>query len=447
MVSDQTPANARSSPRADGQQSSVLVLSPIYPWPGMPPEGIFVHRQIQNLVQLGHRVRVINYHPAIPGLPRSLVGASWLRYHPRSLYWPGSLDGVRVEHVFYPQPRGNRGDAVPRIADAVTRHLDRHPGEFQPDVVYAHWLWTGGAVALALRERIGRPVAAIARGSDLHRWQTVHRYCRDYVQQVIERADLVLANCDFLRSRAAAMAPSVGAAIRIAYNGCDTTLFRPAEQRDEVRRALGFSSELRYFLCCATVAEHKGVGDLAAAWEQFAPRNPTWRLVVLGPVAQRASARALRRLTSMRVELRGQRGAHEVPRYLQAADAYIQPSRLEGLSNATMEAMSTALPVVTTDAGSQHELIDGTTNGWIVPAAHPDLLAAAMDAVANDPAEALIRGAAARQTIVTRFDARSEAGRLSVLLTTLARGERPLLASAVPTPSRSPDREHATTHR
>ena len=42
---------------------------------------------------------------------------------------------------------------------------------------------------------------------------------------------------------------------------------------------------------------------------------------------------------------------------MRAADAYTQPSIYEGLPNATMEAMATALPVIATDTGGQRELI------------------------------------------------------------------------------------------
>src|SRR6187551_3420249 len=150
------------------RRPTLLVLTSIYPWPGHPPEGIFVHRQIRNLVRLGHRCHVIVTRPAVPGLPASLVSLSWLRYHPRWTTWASTLDGVPVDYLFYPQRRRRRGDVVPAIADTVIDHIERRPHLQETDVVYAHWLWTSGAAALALRERFGWPVAAIARGSEMN---------------------------------------------------------------------------------------------------------------------------------------------------------------------------------------------------------------------------------------------------------------------------------------
>jgi teichuronic acid biosynthesis glycosyltransferase TuaC len=419
----------------------VLVVTPIYPWPGGPAEGIFVQRQVRNLVRLGHTVRVVAYHPAVPGLPSALAPVSWFRYHPRWLFRGGEQEGVRVEHLFFPQRRFDRGDVVPGISETVARFLAESSDYQQTDVLYAHWLWTGGAAALDLRDRFGWPVAAIARGSETHRWQTVHPHCRAHVERVIDGADLLLANCEQLRSRLAELHPS-GTRARVARNGCDHELFRPAPDREQVRGSLGFSPRLKYFVCCATVVEHKGVLDLAAAWRKFAAEHLDWRLVVLGPVPRRRIAREFSRIAGNGAELRGGTPSDRVLSFMQAADAYVQPSRLEGLSNATMEAMAVGLPVVTTDAGGQRELVRDGANGWLVPTSDPNALYRAMSEVARRPEEASVRGAAARRTIVTSFDPLEQAARLSGMLTALhtaSRADRREWSAELPADSASED--------
>ncbi|HEV7993156.1 MAG TPA: glycosyltransferase family 4 protein [Gemmatimonadaceae bacterium] len=429
----------------DERLPSVLVVTPIYPWPGNPAEGIFVHRQVRNLVRLGHPVRVLAYHPAIPGLPRELTAMSWARYHPRWLVRDREQDGVRVEHIFYPQRSFERGDVVPDITDAASRFIERTP-EFQDvDVVYAHWLWTGGAAALGLRDRFGWPVAAIARGSETHRWQSVHPHCRAHVERVIEGADLLLANCEHLRSRLIELLPTSGARARVARNGCDHTVFRPAPDRGSIRRRLGFAPSLKYFLCCATVVEHKGVLDLAVAWRRFSDAHPDWRLIVLGPAPRWRVAREFARIAGDHAVLHGQAAADQVVAYMQAADAYVQPSRLEGLSNATMEAMAVGLPVVSTSAGGQSELVRDGVNGWLVPTSDSAALRRAMEEVALRPELASALGVAARRTIVECFDPLTAVRGLSARLAGLhargfARGTGIMsrAADAVSTEPRSP---------
>ena len=401
------------------RRPNLLVVTPIYPWAGSPPEGIFVHRQVRNLMRLGHRCRVIVVRPAVPGLPRRLAGLSWLRYHPRWLTWPSTLDGVPVEYLFYPQRRRRRGDVVPAIVDTLTRFIERSPEYRDTEVVYAHWLWTGGAAALGLRERFGWPVAAIARGSEMNVWQKVHPFCRPYVERVLGEVDLPLGNCQFLADAGAELVPSSADRIRVVYNGCDATAFHPSPSRDDARAKVGFSPDLKYFVCCATVLERKGMSELAEAWRMYAPRRPEWRLVVVGPIVSKRLARQLCDAGPDSVTLVGRVGSDRVLAYLQAADGYVQSSHTEGIANATMEAMAVGVPVVTTAAGSQGELVRDGENGWLVPVHDAPALMRAMMELADDPERARALGQCGRQTVLKSFDPLTHAARLSDLLSEL----------------------------
>jgi|SRR5829696_1689581 len=401
------------------RRPNLLVLTPIYPWAGSPPEGIFVHRQIRNLIRLGHRCRVIVVRPAVPGLPRQVTGLSWLRYHPRWLTWPSTLDKVPVDCLFYPQRRRRRGDVVPAIVDTLTSFIERRPEYLETEVIYAHWLWTGGAAALGLRERFGWPVAAIARGSEMNVWQSVHPFCRSYAKRVLSEADLPLANCEFLAEAEAELAPDAAHRIRVVYNGCDANAFHPAPSRTEARARVSFSPGLSYFVCCATVLERKGMSELAAAWRLFAPRQPNWRLIVVGPIVSKPLARELCDAGRDSVTLVGRVEAERVRAYLQAADGYVQPSHTEGIANATMEAMAVGVPVVTTDAGGQGELVRDRENGWLVPVHDVPALVRAMTELAEDAELARKLGRCGRETVLTRFDPQTHAARLSELLTDL----------------------------
>jgi teichuronic acid biosynthesis glycosyltransferase TuaC len=394
----------------------ILILTPIYPWPGDPPEGIFVHRQIQNLTRLGVRCRVLTYHPAVRGLPRTLTACSWLRYHPRWMTWPKEHDGIHIAHTFYPRRFEPGEDVIPAIGQSLIRFIETHVAYQQTDVVYAHWLWTGGAAALRLREHFGWPVAAIARGSEMHYWQHLFPLCRAYVERVLNEADLMLANCNGLRSIADDIAPGASARIRVVYNGCDARVFRPADDRETMRRILRLPVHANLLLCCASLIDRKGIAELIKAWRIFSPRHPTWVLVLVGRTVQRNLVEELRRCGATKINVIGQVAAERVALYMQAADGYIQPSRLEGLANATMEAMACALPVIATDTGGQREAVRGGETGWLVPPCDSDALVAAMDALASDMAAARGLGLAARRRIEADFDPLVHAARLRSLL-------------------------------
>ena len=391
----------------------VLVIASTYPAPDNPQAGIFVHRQTVNLVRSGVECHVLAFRPAPPPFPKWLLRRSWINYFLKARSWPRELDGVPVDVVFYERTWSKSEDVVPAIGRALVEHVAARPDLQRTDAVYAHWYWTSGASALALRERFGWPVAAIARGSEMHDWHEVNAHCRPYVERVIREADVLLANCEHLRNRADEIVHGSAERIEIVYNGCDAERFRPADDRNGVREGLGIRAHEKLLLFCGDVCARKGVLELAQAWREFSGQHDGWRLCLVGQVIDPALATELRRSGA---EILGRQSSDNVLRWMQAADAYIQPSRLEGLANATMEAMAVGLPVITTDTCGQSELVRDGENGWLVPTSDIDGLARALAEMAADPEGARAHGAAARATIVARFDPRVGAGRLAEAL-------------------------------
>ena len=414
----------------DGRPTRALIVTSIYPWAGNPNEGIFVHRQVRHLVAAGIDCRVLLFRGAVRGLPACVAGASRLRYHPRWMTWPDVLDGVPVDLVFHPRSL-RPGDLVPAAVEALSRRLDQRGDASDVDVILGHWLWPGGSVALRLGERLRRPVAALARGSELHAWLDRHTHCRRHVVDVLERADLLLANCDGLRRRAAALTPRCERSREVVYNGCDVRQFHPLGDARAARRAVGLPADRRFVLFCGGVQRSKGVFELADAWERVAASLDGWELLAVGPLTETAAARRLRdaaRRTGGRVRLVGPVDADRVTAYMQAADALVHPTHAEGLANATLEAMACGLPVISSAVDGQPELVEHGETGWLIAPHDAAALAHALRAMAADPVELIRRGANARRRAVAHFDARRHASRLAALLADLA--ERPTRRTA-----------------
>ena len=388
----------------------VLVLTPIYPWVANPQDAVFVRQQVRNLTREGLRCEVIAFRYCPPGVPAGL----WRMRYSGRLEHRDKEEGFPVHDVFVSRSLNRNGDVIPRVARALTEYIQRNRTLLKTEVIYAHWLWPAGAAALHLRSRFGWPVVTIARGSEMDHWQTVSRHCRPYVQRVIRESDRVLANCAGLRDEAYRLVPDLQKRIDVAYNGCDAQRFAPATDRDETRRKLGFTPDAKLMLFCGSVIERKGIRNLVKGWESFCETSSDWQLVVVGRLVEPELVRQLAR--TARVILVGPVPHDEVPAYMQAADAYVQPSIHEGLANATMEAMATGLPVIATDTGGQSELIADGHNGWLIPVGDHTALSEAFVNVASDPYRARETGARARDTIIGRFSQPAQVAALATLL-------------------------------
>jgi glycosyltransferase involved in cell wall biosynthesis len=86
------------------------------------------------------------------------------------------------------------------------------------------------------------------------------------------------------------------------------------------------------------------------------------------------------------------------------ADLFVLPTRADSHSIATLEAMATGLPVITTPIGGIVDIVEDGKTGYFVPSDDLAALADRIQALRRDPELRLRMGAAGRKTIEERFD-------------------------------------------
>jgi glycosyltransferase involved in cell wall biosynthesis len=126
-------------------------------------------------------------------------------------------------------------------------------------------------------------------------------------------------------------------------------------------------------------------------------------LLIAGEGPQEAELRALARELAVDARFLGR--VDDMPALMNAADALVLSSVVEGLPMALIEAAASGLPAVATGAGGVREaILDGHT-GFITPPGDTAALAEAMARLAALPPQERTRmGMAARAHAVARFD-------------------------------------------
>jgi len=99
--------------------------------------------------------------------------------------------------------------------------------------------------------------------------------------------------------------------------------------------------------------------------------------------------------------------------HLTGADLFLLPSRQEGFSNALLEAMASALPVVATDVGGNAEAIADGVGGRIVPPQQPEAMAAAITELATDRRQLVEMGRANRRRVAELYTLEASARNLA----------------------------------
>lgn len=207
-------------------------------------------------------------------------------------------------------------------------------------------------------------------------------------------------------SRCGAAAKSVPrlSAIEVIRNGVNSARFRPDHGgRDSVRRELGLTSQARVIGVVANLTSYKDFPNLIEAIRLVSVRGRHVTVVVAGDdsgaealeIRRKAEANAPGRFIFLGVR-------PDVERLLSGFDIVCSSSYTEGLSNALVEAMASAIPCVATDVGDSAEIVGET--GWIVPPRDSEALARAIQEALDLPKELLrARGAAARERVCARF--------------------------------------------
>ena len=265
---------------------------------------------------------------------------------------------------------------------------------FRPDVVYAHFLVPSGLVA-ALATRA--PLVVTAHGRDV---RNVGAYpgVRAATRLVTRRAATVVAVSDYLRRELEAKVPDARRKTVVIPSGVDVERFTSSPPPPSPA-----------FLCIGALTPRKNVVRLARAFE--ANGEGTLTFVGDGPLRAQLEGRP-------HIEVVGAVPHEELPARIAAARVVCQPSLIEPLGQALLEAMASGRTVVATRIGGPPEFVTDGAGLLVDPTDEAELTNALRQAVAFPCPNPVARAAA------ERFDVRRQAERVEEVLLQAARGRR-----------------------
>ena len=156
----------------------------------------------------------------------------------------------------------------------------------------------------------------------------------------------------------------------------------------------------RHYLAVGRLAPQKDFALLLDAFSQMAQPDDTLHILGEGPERRTLEAQAARLGIAAAVHMPGH--VDPLDPWLAKADAFVLSSRFEGVPAVIVEALAAGLPIVATDCCvSMADLLGHGALGQLVPTGDADALAAAMDAIGDEPRATVLarRAAAAAFTI------------------------------------------------
>lgn len=371
----------------------ILAVANLPPWVLGGAENQ-VARLVEAWVGLGHHVEVAG-HRIPDGLAR--LGEAQVRTH-----------RIAVTERF-----GRIGRASSYFLS--TARLLAHIGAGF-DVVYTRGLGDG-AISICLLKALGRadlPLVACpinARGAGDARfirsipgWRwiaaAIDRHC-DAINLIAPAIGTDLAEIGIGRPRLSRIPNGIALA--------------PPPSREAV-------ASVRRLVWSGRLSPQKGIDLLLPALARVvaAGRDFSLEIVGDGPEAPALAATCRKLGLDGRVAFAGPLHRDAVRARLSAADAFVLPSRYEGMSNAALEAMESGLPVLLTACGGIDTWIDDGI-GWRCRPEDSDELFAALCRLLDTPAaDLLAMGSRARKLVEREFEIGAVARRNAALLGEIA---------------------------
>jgi len=342
----------------------ILIATSQFPIAGEPNRGRPLLQTIRELARLA-TVQVVSPTAIYPAWARP---RSYLFRPPRA---DDRIDGCDVQYAPY--------NALPVISRPFNgwrcgRALDGPVEAFAPDLVLSYWLYPDAYGAMLSARRAGVPLVAGARGSDIRVRDPVSRQLTRAVVGAARR--LLVVSEDLGRIAVRDYGAECGR-IRAIPNGCDATLFQPAD-RVVARRALGLPVDAEIVLYVGRLVAEKGLRELVASTRALSVQRPRLRTVLVGEGPMQAElAAAIAAEPSLPVRLVGSQSPARVARWMAAADVVTLPSYSEGHPNVLVEALACGRPVVATAVGGIPEVVDGHC-GLLIPSRDAAALTAAL---------------------------------------------------------------------
>jgi glycosyltransferase involved in cell wall biosynthesis len=243
---------------------------------------------------------------------------------------------------------------------AVRGYLRRH-GPF--DVVHGH---SSKAGALARLAALGTNIVRLYTPNALVTLDPMLRPAERRIYALVERwlgrvgdAVITVSPEEHAEALALGIPPH---RVFLIYSGIKLPVAKP---RAEARLRLGLRREEVCVGFVGRLVRQKAPQRLLDGFAAAAAARPELRLLIVGNGELEAELRTRAQLLAIadRIVWTGEIPSVEV---FAAIDIFALPSRFEGLSYSTMEAMGFGIPVVATDAGGARALVDHGTTGFVI---------------------------------------------------------------------------------
>ena len=384
----------------------VLMVADVSPWGPLGGGERMLWEQARHLAARGHDVRIVSRAD-------------------REAAAHAALERERVRIREFPADRGSIARFIKSSVFGARRLVSEALASQTADVLHVHQPLAGyGALAsragarlpslysfyspapLEYRSRRGmtaRHRAGLAGATGTALLWAIERAC-------LKRVRLVHVLSDFSADQLWKLYAVPRERIVRIRGAAATDRFAPAPDRGAIRRELGLAGDRPLLLTVRNLEARMGLDTLLDAMARLRAQRSSVLLLIGGAGSLREALEAHSRALGLgdHVKFLGFLPDAELPRYYQAADLFVLPTReLEGFGLVTVEALACGTPVLGTPVGATPEILRALCPSLVFRGTTPEMMAEDLERILaakeHDPdAYARLR-AACREHVERRY--------------------------------------------
>lgn len=369
----------------------ILVISYMYPSPANKVLGIFVHKQVQKLIENNCEVRVIC---PVPYLPKILsLNKKWEWYY--KIPKKDIIDGVEV---YYPRyldfPKGlflqNSGYFMYL---GIKNTIQKLYKEYKFDIIHSHAVLPVGYAGMLVNKKYNIPHVITVHGKDFQYTLFKNKKCKENILKTLKSADKIVAVSNKLRN--VITDARIKEKIVVINNGINL-------QEHEVHNGTIENEDIDMLSISFSLIKTKGIDINIRAVSIIKLKYPNFKYYIIGSGDEENNLKEL--VVELKLEKNvvflGTLNHEEAMKYMDKCKVFSLPSWLEGFGIVYIEAMSHSKPVIAIRGqGIEDVIVDGV-NGFLLEAKNYEKVANVVLELMENPLKAKMIGACGKKTVL-----------------------------------------------
>ncbi|MEW8994885.1 glycosyltransferase [Clostridium sp.] len=380
---------------------NVLIISHMYPNSFNENNGVFIHKQIEAMLEEfpDINVKVVSPVPYTPFL-LSLISDKYKGYYniPKKAIW----DGIEVYYpraIFLPRNIDFKSDGN-RIYKGIKKTVKKIYENFKFDIIHAHVALPDGYGAMLLNKSYNKPLFVTIHGQDMNYTVNFSEACRDNVMKVLEASYKSIFVSTKLKNDALKCFKS-GKNYVVIPNGVNEKDILV----DENKQIEEEFKNKRYILTAGNLIQTKGINYAIEAFAKIHKKYEDLVLVIVGQGQERENLEELARDKGIedKVIFKGKVPHKELMQYMKQCYFFVLPSYKEGFGVVYIEAMAQEKVVIGCKGQGIEDVIEDNIDGLLVNPKDVEDLVAKMEYIINNEGKRDDMALLAKDKVMTKF--------------------------------------------